>query len=104
MTGRARKNLLISGGALLLLLANAVIFMPDGQNIFMRERCGTCHRFRGKGGLAGPDLTDVGGRRSAIWLTRQIKNAKTHNPDSRMPSYDHLGYIEIFALLSYLKS
>jgi cbb3-type cytochrome oxidase cytochrome c subunit len=104
MTRLARKNLLLLGGALILLLANTVIFMPDGQEIFVQERCNTCHRFRGQGGAAGPDLTNVGKRRSTLWLTRQIRNAKTHNPDSRMPSYDHLGALEVCALISYLKS
>ena len=104
MTRLARKNLLILGGAIILLVANAVMFMPDGQKIFVKERCITCHSFRGQGGVAGPDLTDVRKRRGTIWLTRQIRNAKTHNPDSRMPSYGHLGYFEVFALIFYLKT
>jgi|MudIll2142460700_1097286.scaffolds.fasta_scaffold12347_1 cbb3-type cytochrome oxidase cytochrome c subunit len=104
MTRLARKNLLILGGAIILLGANAIIFMPDGQKIFVQERCITCHRFRGQGGMAGPDLTDVSKRRGMIWLTRQIRNSKTHNPDSRMPSYGHLDYIEVLALISYLKT
>ncbi len=104
MTRLARKNLLVLGGAIMLLVANALIFMPDGQQIFVQERCITCHRFKGQGGITGPNLTDVGKRRGTLWLTRQIRNAKTHNPDSRMPSYDHLGSLEIYALISYLKS
>jgi mono/diheme cytochrome c family protein len=104
MTRLGRKNLLILGMAIILFVANTLIFMPDGQKIFVQEKCITCHRFRGQGGMAGPDLTDVSRRRGMIWLTRQIRNAKTHNRDSRMPSYDHLGYIEVFALISYLKT
>ncbi len=92
------------GSTCILLIANALVFMPDGQKIFIQERCSTCHRFRGKGGLAGPDLTDVRSRRSSLWLIRQIRNAKAHNPDSRMPSYDHLGYLEICAVIAYLKT
>ena len=104
MTKLGRKNLLILTGTIILLFVNTVVFLPDGQKIFMEEKCITCHRFKGQGGVAGPDLTDAGTRRSTVWLTRQIKNSKTHNPDSRMPSYDHLGYLEIYALIFYLNS
>lgn len=34
-----------------------------GEEIYNREHCSTCHMIRGKGGLVGPDLTDIAGRR-----------------------------------------
>ena len=104
MTLCNNKNILILGAALILPVVIAFLFMPGGETIFTEQRCITCHRFRGQGGMAGPDLTDVSKRRGAIWLFRQIRNPRSHNPASRMPSYDHLGYLEIYSLIAYLKS
>jgi mono/diheme cytochrome c family protein len=104
MTLCNKKNIVILGAALILPMLIALIFMPDGATIFMEQRCITCHRFRGEGGAAGPDLTDVGKRRSTLWLFRQIQVPRSHNPASRMPSFEHLGYLETWSLISYLKS
>ena len=104
MTHQNKKNILILGAAALLTLIIAWMSVQGGDKLFMEERCITCHRFRGQGGgLAGPDLTDVGKRRGALWLFRQIRNSKSHNPTSRMPSYDNLGYLETCSLIVYLK-
>jgi cytochrome c2 len=103
---RLNKRIATLGGVLLIisLLIGMFASMPRGETVFSEQRCRTCHRFKGQGGMAGPDLTDVIKRRGAVWIIRQIRNPKSHNPDSRMPSYDHLGYIEIYAIISYLKS
>jgi cbb3-type cytochrome oxidase cytochrome c subunit len=103
---RMNKRIVIAGMVLLVfsLLAGAFISLPGGEAVFREQRCDTCHRFRGQGGLTGPDLTEVSKRRGTLWIMNQIKNPRSHNPDSRMPAYDNLGYIEIFAIISYLKS
>ena len=44
----------------------------DGEALFTAARCVECHRFRGRGGSAGPDLTSVGGRLSEQDLLRAI--------------------------------
>lgn len=88
----------------------AVIFLAlfhDGKNgrgIFMREGCNTCHMLRGEGGGAGPDLTDVMKRRGRWWIRNQIRDPRSHDPASRMPSYSHLSFEEIRSLISYLAS
>ena len=99
-----RTALLGIGFAAVFLLVTAVLFMPRGEVLFSEQRCITCHRFKGQGGMAGPDLTEVTRRRSTVWIVRQIKNAQSHNPESRMPVYDHLGYLEIWAIISYLRT
>jgi cytochrome c oxidase cbb3-type subunit 2 len=38
----------------------------------------------------GPDLTDVGSRRSAAWLREHFLSPRTFYPNSIMPSYGHL--------------
>jgi cytochrome c oxidase cbb3-type subunit 2 len=38
----------------------------------------------------GPDLSHVGGRRSAVWLHLHFRDPRALAPDSTMPSYAHL--------------
>lgn len=99
-----RITLLAAGFLVLFLLISAFHFMPHGEAVFKEQRCITCHRFMGQGGLAGPDLTEVTKRRSTFWIMHQIKDPRTHNPESRMPVYDHLNYLEIWTIISYLKT
>lgn len=45
-----------------------------GRSLFGSSGCGGCHRIRGEGGLAGPDLTNVGQIRSPHHLREAILN------------------------------
>ena len=76
----------------------------DGKALFEREGCLTCHRFRGRGGYLGPDLTAVGERTSAAWLEQQVRNPKRNDGASRMPAYDYLSSREVRAIVRYLQS
>ncbi len=38
----------------------------------------------------GPDLLEVGNRRSALWHELHLRDPRSFTPGSRMPSYDHL--------------
>ena len=75
-----------------------------GAALFRREGCSNCHRFNGQGGSYGPDLTNVSRRRSFIWIMEQIKNSKTHNPNSKMPDHSYLSNNELLALALYLQT
>lgn len=103
---RKNKKIAFTGIAIVIgfLFFTPLLFMPQGETLFNEQKCNTCHRFRGQGGAAGPDLTDVTKRRGSVWIIRQIRNPRSHNPDSRMPIYDHLNYFEIWVIISYLKS
>ena len=94
-------------GALLfvssLLLAGCVS-AGRGSEIYDREKCGNCHRFRGRGHSLAPELTAVSGSRSDDWIRRQIVEPRGNNPRSRMPGYGHLSGSEVRSLLAYLKS
>jgi putative heme-binding domain-containing protein len=42
---------------------------PDkGRLIFQKAECGTCHIVAGKGGILGPELTEIGDRRGVLFL------------------------------------
>jgi cytochrome c oxidase cbb3-type subunit III len=44
--------------------------------------CAQCHMLRGQGGVFGPDLTDVGRRRSAEYLRRSLVDPSADVPQS----------------------
>lgn len=84
-----------------------------GQQVFDAYGCGACHAVRGTEaeGVAGPDLTHVGSRRSLAAATlpndadafaRWIADNQHIKPDNLMPSYDMLPEGELSALAAYL--
>ena len=94
----------VSGAAIMLIvILSLLLAASNGGEIYAREGCGKCHNFKGHGGALAPDLTSVTQRRSTIWIMNQIKNPKSHNPDSRMPVFDHLSIIERYSISQYLK-
>jgi putative heme-binding domain-containing protein len=45
-----------------------------GERLFFgKEKCGTCHMVKGRGGHLGPDLSRVGAARSIAYLTDSIR-------------------------------
>jgi len=76
---------------------------PDGAALLERESCLTCHRFKGKGGYMGPDLTAVTARLSERQIAAQIRGEAPKGQRSRMPAYGHLSGREVKALIRYLK-
>lgn len=86
----------------------------DGEALFLREKCGDCHRVEGTpaGGVAGPDLSHVGSRRtigaglldnSTAMLARFIAHSGSMKPGSQMPAYLHLSAEERDAIAGWLK-
>jgi mono/diheme cytochrome c family protein len=85
-----------------------------GQKVY-NANCGRCHGFPGQGPSAapggpramgrGPNLGDVGTKRSRDWIVEHIKNPKTHSPQSRMPTFEsRLKPDDLNALADYLVS
>jgi len=98
-----KRIIITASAAVLCLLIGSGLILPDGGSVFREQRCISCHTFKGEGGMTGPDLTGVTKRRGYLWIMRQIKDPLTHNSDSRMPSYEHLSYFEILAVVLYLR-
>jgi putative heme-binding domain-containing protein len=52
-----------------------------GAAVFQSTGCGSCHAVDGRGGILGPELTTIGGRRGAIYLREAlVKPAASHPP------------------------
>jgi len=45
---------------------------PRGEGVFKAQGCGRCHTIADRGGTLGPDLTDIGSRRSLGSLRRSV--------------------------------
>lgn len=87
----------------------------EGARLFQSTGCSACHRIAGTGanGLAGPDLTHVGSRRSLGagilpnnrgTLIGWIGNAQTIKPGNRMPPYTLLSQAQLAQLADYLEA
>ncbi len=94
----------MGGIGFLLITIGGCEMNSRGAQLFRNGRCQECHTINGKGGSAGPNLTAVGSRRSREYIIEQIKNPKSHNPNSEMPSFDSLPEKDINDLADYLSS
>ena len=62
---------------------------------------------RGRGrGPGGPDLSEVGTKHPRDYIIQHVRNAKGHNPRSRMPPYgeEKINATDMSALADYLAS
>ena len=74
-----------------------------GKEVFVREGCGHCHRFRELGGGGAPDLSEVGSRRDATWIAVQIGKPAAHNPATRMPAFPRITGFDLWSLVGFLR-
>ena len=52
-----------------------------GAAVYQSNGCGSCHVVDGRGGILGPELTSIGGRRGAVYLRDAlVKPAAAHPP------------------------
>jgi cytochrome c oxidase subunit 2 len=86
-----------------------------GAAVFDRSGCGACHTIRGTtaNGVAGPDLTHVGSRRTlgagilpnnAGTMGGWIADSQAIKPGNRMPAYPVLNGQDLRAVSAYLES
>lgn len=89
--------------------------LPPGADVFRRAGCGACHTVAGTefNGLAGPDLSHVGSRRTlgaGILPNNQgtmagwISDSQTIKPGNRMPAYPVLTGEELRDVSAWLES
>ena len=79
----------------------------QGEIVFRRQSCFSCHEIFGNGASYGPSLDGVGSRRSQAWLRQYLQapkpgvSAKPYR--LRMPAYVNLEASELEALVAYLQ-
>jgi len=60
--------------------------IAHGRQIFDgKGRCSECHMRGGRGGLLGPDLSNIAGERSARFIEESLTKAKPHIPRGYQP-------------------
>jgi len=60
-----------------------------GEDVYRRKECALCHSLNGAGMPVGPDLSNIGDRRDAAWLSRYFKNGpKAVYSKSMMPKIE----------------
>ena len=121
---KSKINLFIKGGAfemkhILILIIGIAILMGSamsgslaqaqegsvdkGKELFSAKKCGLCHTVDGSGGKKGGDLSDVGDKKDAEWLTKYMKDPKSLMPEAKMPAFKGSDE-ELQDLVAYLLS
>ena len=75
----------------------------SGIQIFQTAGCTACHSVEGTGGAIGPALSrgELRGKGRA-WIVEQIRNPRSHNPNTIMPAFTALSGPQVDILVSYL--
>jgi cytochrome c2 len=73
------------------------------EKLYGAKKCGLCHTVDGSGGKKGGDLSDVGDKRDAEWLTKYMKDPKSLLPEAKMPAFKGSDE-ELQNLVAYLTS
>ncbi|HEX9022020.1 MAG TPA: c-type cytochrome [Nitrospirota bacterium] len=84
------------------MVATAVTSAAPGEAIYKAQGCSACHMIAGVGGKVGPDLSFVGKRRDKEWIEDQLRDPKSHDPQSIMPSFSKLSERDLDDLAAYL--
>lgn len=84
------------------MVASAVTSVTPGEAVYKAQGCSACHMIAGVGGKVGPDLSQVGKRRDTEWIEAQLRNPKSHNPQSIMPGFSRLSKKDVDDLAHYL--
>ena len=92
---------------LAVLVLGAVVLLSGcasrGREVFVREGCVNCHRFRDLGGGGAPDLSDIASRRDAAAILAQITDSAAANPAARMPAFRRLSWFDLRSLVAFLR-
>jgi cytochrome c oxidase cbb3-type subunit III len=67
-----------------------------GQIFTKKGGCAQCHRLHGQGGVFGPDLSDIGSRRSPEYLRRSLVDPSADVPQSYTPWRSEISLPENF--------
>lgn len=83
--------------------ASALVGRADvGAKLFDRSDCRNCHSINHQGSEVGPDLTQVGIRRSRDWLVEFIYDPEELFPDTKMPRFPWKERQEVADVVEFL--
>jgi sulfur oxidation c-type cytochrome SoxX len=86
-------------------LASLPLSAQEGSKLVGSLSCTGCHSISGTGGSVGPDLSNESRQgRSRAWLMDQIRDPKSHNPNTIMPPYASLTQQQLDQIVDYLQS
>ncbi|HEV3141021.1 MAG TPA: c-type cytochrome [Vicinamibacterales bacterium] len=54
--------------------------VPHGKTVYDANGCASCHTVDGRGGILGPELTNIGGRRGAPYLREALVKPEAAHP------------------------
>jgi mono/diheme cytochrome c family protein len=74
-----------------------------GKEVYSAHKCAICHTINGSGGKMGGDLSDIGDKKDAEWLTKYVKDPKSLMPEAKMPAFKGSDE-ELQDLVAYLMS
>ncbi|RLA87473.1 MAG: hypothetical protein DRG58_10605 [Deltaproteobacteria bacterium] len=78
--------------------------VAQGQELFQRLGCRSCHTLANTGGKIGPALDNVGQRLARSDLEQQLTRPASRQPRTGMPSFAFLKPAELSALINYLQT
>ena len=79
--------------------------VKEGARLFSSQGCIACHTVDGQGGDVGPNLSNEGSEGySDQWLTRQIRDPKSHDKSTAMPAFTSLSDKQVQNLVDFLQS
>jgi mono/diheme cytochrome c family protein len=93
----------------LVCLSISVVFIgcethSRAKQVMKQQKCLECHTIKGIGGSVGPNLSNVGARRSRDYIIQQLKDPKSYNINTQMPSFKDLPEQDLKGLVDYLAS
>jgi mono/diheme cytochrome c family protein len=66
--------------------------IEKGETLYQKEvACLGCHLFEGKGGIVGPEHTDMASRLKREWVEKWLDNPQAMQPDVIMPRFKFKG-------------
>jgi mono/diheme cytochrome c family protein len=75
--------------------------IEQGEVLFRRHRCLSCHSMRGRGGTLGPDLGRIAEKVSKSWMFMWLKEPHKYDSTTLMPAYN-LTERELRNIVEYL--
>lgn len=93
----------LAGAIVTAACAQSTATVERGKAEFVNQGCYGCHMVGKFGTPIGPDLSRIGARYDAAYLTRWLRDPSSQRPAAHMPQLE-LSESQIAALAAYLAS